>query len=73
MIGCLSFGVGAEGGVGKESPEVLELAKTYSWLEHCRLVLTINQVIALYFSNGGKTSLLYVVETLSPIFFLKIT
>lgn len=47
VIGCLSFGVGAEGGVGEESPQVLELTEAYSWLEHCRPVLTMNQVIAL--------------------------
>lgn len=41
VIDCLSFGVGAEGGVGEESPEVLDLTETYSWLEHCRVVLEV--------------------------------
>ena len=34
VVDCLSFGVSAAGGVGLETPEILELAETYSWLKH---------------------------------------
>lgn len=41
VIDCLSFGVVAEGRVGEERPEVLDLTEAYSWLEHCRGVLKV--------------------------------